>query len=105
MTYSDAKVILDSQGYYQFVVTVDGMQAVIDPEQRLRDYGLIFIGADFEEIVPTKTVPPDVANGRFEEWEVRGFSDDAELVALYDAYLAMADGPDGLRVGPVRVED
>ena len=104
MLYRRPRIERDAGGYYHFLVTVDGEPTIIDAEQKLRRFGLIFLGAEFEEVVKPQMVPADPDDSRPDPMEVFGFTADEEMVALYDAYQAIAESDEGLREGPIPIE-
>lgn len=71
-------------GHAYVEIEIDGepVQVFLENQKLLyHGHGLVFLGADWEERVPVQTVPPDPDDGRPQEWEVRGYTDDPDVVA------------------------
>jgi len=72
-------------------VSINDQRARIYYEQKVLEYGFVYLGAQFEDIMPALTLPADSANGRLEEYPIYGFTDDAQVVALYDEFRRLVD--------------
>jgi hypothetical protein len=81
-----------TQGYPMLIVETDEGQLRIGIEQKLAGRGLIFCGAHMEEVLPPIKLAADPANGQG-KLTLRGFTRDAEIVRLYEAFIA-DDGAD-----------
>ncbi len=77
----------DEYKYAYISITIDGQPAKIDAEQKLFRYGFIFVGADFEDILPVLYLAADPDDGRPEPQPLYGFSDDPRLLALYQQFF------------------
>ena len=67
-------------------VEIDGKTAQISTEHKALQYGLVYLGPDFEEDY-TATLPANLEDGRPEEQTLYGVTDDEELVALVRAFV------------------
>lgn len=54
---------------------------VYNDQKLLEPWGLVFLGAEFREIMPAKEIPADPENGRQNPLIALGFTDDPEIVA------------------------
>ena len=89
--FENPRVEYDEWGHCSLVVEVDGKTARIYWEQKLRPYGFLFLGPEFEDLLPPVVLPPDPAVGRPEPDVFYGFTGDPELLRLYDEMME-ADG-------------
>jgi hypothetical protein len=95
-----ARVMFDTGGRPFLSVTVKGKRARIYWEQRWARYGLLYLGAEFEEEVPVLYLPADEAEGRPEPAPLRGFTDDPALLRLYRRMIEL-DRLGELKPGPL----
>lgn len=88
---AEALVRLDAGGYAFLAVLVGRppRQARIFLEQKLYRFGYLFVGPEFEDVLPPVIVPADPADGRPEPQTVRGFTSDAALLDLYGRFRAL----------------
>lgn len=82
-----------THGYPMLIVETDEGQLRIGIEQKLADRGLIFCGAHMEEVLPSIKLAADPANGQG-RLTLRGFTRDAEIVRLYEAFRADSEADD-----------
>jgi hypothetical protein len=77
-------------------LTIAGRPATLcaEPKPTIFDAGLVFVGEDFDDILPDLTI---VVEGR--RVTLRGYSDDPRLFRLFNLYLE-AEGP-----GPLAIPD
>lgn len=74
-----------NQGYPELLLQIDGKEANIPLEQKPTIYenGLIFLGANFEEIMPEI---------EFEGTALKGFTNDSEILRVYREFLDATNG-------------
>ena len=91
MEVTNARVVIQ-QGYPLLLAEVDGQEAVIDLEQKAWEkFGLVYLGAEFEDAHPPVVIGPDAEDGRPGPMELWGFTDEPEVVELYRRFRAAAD--------------
>ena len=86
-------------------ITIDGKRATLySPEKpSIHQAGLVFLGAEFEEVVPPLTLK---VQGR--KNVLRGFSDDEDLFEIYDRFAKALQVPerfDELEKNPALIYD
>jgi hypothetical protein len=93
MTLTIENPRLEIEGHYAVIkATINGVEATIPQEQRRRDdLGLIFLGPEFEELVPAAVVPPDPEQGRLLTTFLLGFTDDPEMLRIFDELIGPGD--------------
>lgn len=65
------------------------VRVYLEDQRPLRDgFDLVYIGPDWEDRLPVQTLPPDPDRGRAHALELRGFTDDPELVAATREFAA-----------------
>ena len=94
----EVSVVRLEQGQPFLEVTIEGRTARVYLEQKAIEYGYVYVGAEFEDVLPPVVLPADPENGRSVAQELYGFVDDPELVAAYRAFRAMADA--GISANP-----
>lgn len=77
----------DSFGYSYISAEIDGKLAKIPAEQKSLQYDIVFVGADFEDILPDVTLPADPPNGRPIPTTLRGCVQDTQLTAIVRQFL------------------
>ena len=85
-TFTNPRVSTDDKSL-SLLIDVDGKTAKIFWEQKARHYGYVFLGPDFEDLVPPVFVPADPDVGRPEPLPLRGFTGDPEVLRLYDEMM------------------
>lgn len=88
MEITNSRHVVIDNAYPAIALEIDGKSTVIPYEQKLIEYDLIFIGSQFELI---KTLPADPQNGRPNPQQVRGFTDDPNILAIYRAFKLSVD--------------
>jgi len=83
----------DQDGYPYLVLEIDGQEATLWLDQRLPAYGLVYLGDEWEDRI-SATLPADPANGRFEEQEFAGATDDPEVLRQFKAFWSDVNGAD-----------
>ncbi len=101
--WSTAEYIIDHGGYAALQIEIEDRTARIYRDgQKLRAHGLIFLGAQFEDIAPKAIVLSDIRQGRLEPQEYCGFCHDKCLLKIYDKFAKAVDS--GIfQPGPVDV--
>ncbi|MCB8942556.1 MAG: hypothetical protein H6658_02150 [Ardenticatenaceae bacterium] len=87
-------------GGYVLHVAFDGREADIWYEQKLLQWGFVFLGSEFSdfEIV----LPADPDNGRLQPQQFQSFTNDVRILKLTKQYLqSMEDG--SWKLGPVKM--
>ncbi len=79
------------QGYPLLSVKIDGIIALIPYEQKAIEYDLIFLGPQFEKVVPLQTLPADKESNRLEPQRIRGFTKNKTIVKLYKDFRTAVD--------------
>jgi len=79
------------QGYALLVLEIDGRRAEVTLEQRLPTYGLVHLGDEWEDRV-SAILSADPANSRFEDQEMRGATDDPEVLRLFKTFWRENNG-------------
>jgi hypothetical protein len=102
------KAEFDEIGFYpvmRLTVDVNGarIKAVVGTEQKAIEYGFVALGDDFEVVLDPLTLPADPDNGRPMPQDIFGFTDDADVLALYRKFRAAADSGD-FETGPVDLD-
>ena len=101
MEIVDPRVKLE-QGHPFLVVTIDGQRASIFWEQKALNDGFLYLGPEWEDRVKPVYLPADPEQGRPEPEPLHGFTDNAELLALYHEVMkrdqngTLTEGPIGL---------
>lgn len=62
-----------------------------DDQKLLEPFGLVFLGSEFERLLPEREIPADFEDGRREPLIARGFSKDPEIVAAALALRELAN--------------
>lgn len=79
------------QEYPFLLVETDLGRMMIGHEQKLlAQYGLVFVGAEFEEVLPEIELPAEPENGQG-ALTLRGFTAEPAIVELVRAWRASAD--------------
>ena len=69
---------------------IDGKEAILDAEQKLwPEFGLLYLGSEWEQLVPPITLPPRPENGRPDPWVLYGFTGNPRIVRIFEAGFAM----------------
>lgn len=99
MEISNIRVRIDDWGYPALLASIGERSATIPFEQKALEHGFLFVGADFEEILPVLYLPAD-GIGRPEPEPIYGFIDDQTLLAAYQI-MVRRDREGTLREGPL----
>jgi hypothetical protein len=77
----------DEYGYPYLSIEINGEPAKVSAEQKAFNDGFIFLGSEFEDILPPLTLPADPSNGRPQVTQLFGFSDDSRLIEPFNQFL------------------
>jgi hypothetical protein len=86
-------------GQVQLVVEIDGIEASFTTEEnKLRRYGALYLGPDFEY-----KVPPVVLRVEGHRQTFQGCTQDARMLTLFDDYWQAMNQDAPIKLGPVKI--
>jgi hypothetical protein len=93
MRLADARYVWLDKIFPALSINIDGKPAKIicgETKPNLLNAGLVFVGAEFSDSLPTIAVPGDLNDGR-SPLTLRGFTNNAIIFRMYNDMLDAAD--------------
>jgi hypothetical protein len=77
-----------NEGRPYLSLVVNGREASVyyDDKSLLYGWGCVFLGADWEDRLPPRLLPPDPGAGRTRPQRLTGWTDDAEVLRLANLF-------------------